>query len=237
MTRKEDYETHLTLLLAEDFETRFGQTVPTSQSVALKNGGVYLDAAYLYADMADSSGMARRFSPQTAAKIIRAYLATVTRVLRHHDGAVRSFDGDRVMAIFIGDDAASRAGRAALEIKWVVDNVVHDELRLWLNAYRDSTWKISHRTGIDLGEAFIVRGGVRNNNDLVSIGDAPNIAAKLSELQGARSWITDRVWQAMSYSTCFSSKDDQAMWTNAETMTVAGRSVRVRRSNWGWVVH
>lgn len=237
MSRKSDYESHLTNLLYQDFDVRFGRTVPRSADVTLKNGGVYLDAVYLYADMADSSGMARRFTPQTAAKIIRAYLATVTRALRYRDGHVRSFDGDRVMAIFVGDDAASRAAKAALEVKWLVDNVVHPELRIRLESYRESTWKVSHRAGIDMGEAFLVRGGVRDNNDLVSIGDAPNIAAKLSDMKGKRTWITDRVWQAMNYETCFSSKDREPMWTSPETMQVAGRSLRVRGSNWGWVVH
>lgn len=235
MTRKQDYESYLTDLLMTDFDTRYGRTVPTTDTVALRNGGVWLDAVYLYADMADSSGMARRFSKQTAAKITRAYLATVTRVLRHHGGEIRSFDGDRVMSIFIGDTAADKAARAALEIKWVVDNVVHDELNLWLDDYRTSSWKISHRTGIDIGDAFIVRAGVRDNSDLISIGDTPNIAAKLSDLKGARTWITNDLWQVMSLDTCFSG--DKSMWSAAEVKNVGGRNVSVRSSSWGWVVN
>ncbi|MGO0578199.1 adenylate/guanylate cyclase domain-containing protein [Ornithinimicrobium panacihumi] len=237
MGRKDDYENHLTNLLYDDFDVRHGRTVPTTESVSIKNGGVYLDAVYLYADMADSSGMARRFTYQDAARIVRCYLATVTRILRHHDGYIRSFDGDRVMAIFIGDDAASRAAKAAMEIKWAVDNLVNSSLAIFLDAYRQGNWVISHRTGIDIGGAFIVRGGVRKNSDLVSIGDAPNIAAKLSDLRGSRTFITDALWDKMSYATCFSNKDSKAMWTEPTLTEVGGRKIQVRSSNWGWVIN
>ncbi|MGX5359092.1 adenylate/guanylate cyclase domain-containing protein [Kocuria sp. KH4] len=239
MTRKDDYKSQLLDLLYTDFDVRVGRSVPTTDTVTLKNGGVYLDAVYLYADMADSSGMARRFTPEVAAKIARAYLATVTRTLRYHGGEIRSFDGDRVMAIFVGGNAADKAVRAALEIKWLVDKVVHSELRIWLDDYRNGSWVISHRTGIDIGEAFIVRGGVRNNSDLVSIGDAPNIAAKLSDLKGARTWITNRVWDAADYDSCFSGygSDAKSMWSGTEIKDVGGRSTSVRYSNWGWIVN
>lgn len=53
---------------------------------------------------------------------------------------------------------------------------------------------ISHRVSIDTGESLIVRGGARNNNGLISVGGAPNIAAKLSDLKdGHATYVTDRV--------------------------------------------
>lgn len=235
MTRKDELDAATRSVLNVPFDSRYGSVVPTTDSVALKNGGVYLDAVYLYADMADSTGMARRFTSETAARIIRAFLTAAARVLRTHSGEIRSYDGDRVMAIFVGNDAATRAGRAALEIKWVVDNVVHPALCLWLDEYLRSSWVLSHTCGIDMGTAFIVRAGVRNSNDLVSVGDAPNIAAKLSELKGARTFITDRVWDAMSFDACFDG--DRAMWSlAADTAIGGGRVERVRSSNWGWAV-
>lgn len=238
MPRKDDLTLAVDVIALSEFNSRVGTVVPTTDTVALSNGGVYLDAVYLYADMSDSTGMARSFIEEDAAKIVRAYLSSVTRVLRYRKGEIRSYDGDRVMALFVGDDAASKAVKAALEIKWVVDNIVHEELDLLLDSYRDSNWRLSHRTGIDMGTAFIVRAGVRNSNDLVSIGDAPNIAAKLSEMKYGRTMITQRVWDAMSYETCFSaSHEDKSMWTEPEWKTVGTRTERVRHSDWGWVVH
>ncbi|MDX5962821.1 hypothetical protein SIM91_05765 [Rhodococcus opacus] len=58
---------------------------------------------------------------------------------------------------------------------------------------------ISHRVGIDTGESLIVRGGARNNSDLISVGGAPNIAAKLSDLKnGHATYITKRVYDDLT---------------------------------------
>lgn len=237
MTRKDDLTLAVDLIALAKFDTRVGTTVPTTDTVKLTNGGVYLDAVYLYADMADSTGMAQSFNEIDAAKIVRAYLSAVTRVIKYRDGEIRSYDGDRVMAIFVGADAATRAVKAALEIKWVVDNIVHEELDLLVEAYEGSPWNLSHHTGVDIGEAFIVRAGVRNSNDLISIGDAPNIAAKLSEEKYGRTMITERVWDAMGVEVCYSSKESKAMWSLSASRRVGSRVEEVRYSNWGWIVN
>ncbi|WP_409436477.1 adenylate/guanylate cyclase domain-containing protein [Mycobacterium sp. SMC-14] len=226
------------------FNTRWGRDVPTTESIVQKDGAVYLTAAYLYADMADSTGMAEKFSNEDAAKIIRAYLHAVSRVLRDRGGEIRSFDGDRVMAIFIGDDAANNAVDAALRVTWVVDTVVHDELLTYNKSYRDewvdSDWRVRHRTGIDLGTAFIVRAGVRGHNDLVSIGSPPNVAAKLSDYKGSgRTIITNYVWDKLSYDNCFSkdssstSDEVKSMWTSPKMIDIGGgRWESIRTSTW-----
>ncbi len=229
MTRKDVYWAAVDTILTAPFDTRFGYTVPTTETVKLKDGAVYIDAVYLYADMADSSGLARRFTAQNAARIVRAYLSAVVRVVRDNDGEVRSYDGDRVMAIFIGKDAPDRAARAALEVTWVVNNVVRPDLSYRLDSYRTSSWVLSHRTGIDLGQALVVRAGVRDNNDLIFIGDAPNAAAKLSDLKLGRTMITDRLREKMTYWTCYSGAT--SLWTAPQNVDVGGRTVAVRYSN------
>lgn len=236
MGRKADYESYLYTLLFKDYDARAGRVVPESESIKLKNDGIYLEAVYLYADMADSTGLVQRLDMQSAAKVVQAYLATVSRVLRHNNGAIRSFDGDRVMAIFVGYDAADRAVRSAFEIRWAVDNIVHENLDIWVDAYRNSSWKVKHRCGLDIGEAFLVRGGVRGDNDLVSIGEAPNIAAKLSEVKGARTWITNRIYDELGYKYCYSSKDSKTMWGAKDPITIGGRHTEILCSDWGWVI-
>ncbi|TDT82267.1 hypothetical protein DFO47_102190 [Arthrobacter sp. AG258] len=234
MTRKDDYSTAVDSLLKTKLDTRRGQVVPTSDSINLNNGGVWLKAVYLYTDMEDSSGLAKNHSATTAAQIVRAFLAAVTRVIRDNKGEIRSYDGDRVMAIFIGDNAPTVAARTALEIKWAVDEIVRPSLAYRLSEYLKSSWVLSSRTGIDLGDALVVRAGVRNSNDLVSIGDAPNIAAKLSDLHGARTTITDRMWKEMAYSTCYSSGEGNAMWSLAYPKDIGGGRVEeIRTSNYG----
>lgn len=238
MSFQEDCAAAVADIVKTPFSFRTGQVVPKTKDITLRDGAVFLDAAYLYADMTDSTGLAKHFSSFDAARIIRAYLSAVCRVIRHRGGEIRSFDGDRVMAIFIGDNAASTAAKTALNITWVVDEIVHDQLLGHLEPYRDNyidnDWKVSHRTGIDIGEAMLVRAGVRDNNDLVSIGDAPNIAAKLSDIKSHRTTITDRTWDAIDYDSAFREKDGAPMWTDPRREKLGSRTELVRGSNWRW---
>lgn len=171
-----------------------GTVVPTTDDIVMRNGGRLLDATYAYADLADSSKIAQTLKKEAAAKIIRAFVNSATRILRNFGGEIRSFDGDRVMAIFVGDDKNWNAVRAAFAINWAVVEVIRPAIKSnWSDG--EDFCNISHRVGIDTGESLIVRGGARNNNDLISVGAAPNIAAKLSDLKnGHTTYITDRVY-------------------------------------------
>lgn len=211
-----------------------GTVVPKTEDVALKNGARKVDATYLYADLADSSNLARIMKKEVTGKVIRAYINAASRILRHYDGEIRSFDGDRVMAIFIGSSKNSNAVRAALAIQWALTKVIHPKLvATWSNF--DELWTLDHGIGIDTGEALIVRGGVRDHNDLISIGRAPNLAAKLSEIRGksASIFITKQVYDRCR-ADCKTSSDGRAMWTNAGTTIVGGASVQLYSSTWHW---
>lgn len=170
-----------------------GTVVPETDDIVMKNGGRLIDATYAYADLADSSTIAQSLKKETAAAIIRAFVNTATRIFRNYGGEIRSFDGDRVMAIFVGDDKNKKAVRAAYAINWAVEQVIRPAIKEgWSDG--EDFYKISHRVGIDTGQSLIVRGGARNNSDLISVGGAPNIAAKLSDLKhGHATYITDRV--------------------------------------------
>ena len=163
---------------------RDGRKVPEKGDLSFLNGGgaVRLDATYAYADLADSSGLAQRGRQEVAAKVIRAYVHAAAKTLRSYGGEIRSFDGDRVMAIFVGEQKNTRAVRAALALNWAVDKVINPIMfETWSDI--SQVWQMKHAVGVATGQALIVRGGVFGDSDMISIGGAPNIAAKLSELR------------------------------------------------------
>lgn len=209
--------------------------VPETDDIVLRNGGKLVDATYLYADLAGSSKMAQQLTKEAAAKVIKAYVNTSTRILRHKGGEIRSFDGDRVMAIFMGADKEDRAVRAAMGIHWAVQEVIPAAIK---KRYSDPEKfpTIAHGIGIDSGEALIIRGGIRDNNDLISIGAAPNIAAKLSDIRDYRGsiFVTNSVKDVLS--------DDylrydgwREVWTRLGWgHDVGGSSVQVWATNVQW---
>lgn len=165
------------------WEERSGVVIPETADIALKNGAVKIQATFLYADLAGSSVLAKLCPWQTTAKIIRTYLDSAVRIIRHHDGEVRSFDGDRVMGIFKGDTPNTSAVNCARNIDWVVHNLINPKAKKKFKSIRDNDIQIKHCVGVDTSEARAVRSGIRNNNDLIWIGKAPAFAAKLSDIR------------------------------------------------------
>lgn len=170
-------------IFSVDWDERDGRTVPESGDITLRNGAVKLDAVFLYADLAGSSRLASVCPWQTTAKIIRAYLDVATRLIRAWNGEIRSFDGDRVMGVFIGDTPNSNAANCAREIDYMVEEVIMPRATKKFKSIRDNDIKITHCVGIDVGISRAVRAGIRNNNDIIWIGKAPAFAAKLSDIR------------------------------------------------------
>ena len=187
-------ETSVGEIFATPLSVISGTKVPETDEIVMKNGGKLIDATYVYADLAGSTKLADTTFKETTATIVRAYVSTASRILRHYGGEIRSFDGDRVMAIFMGDDKNRKAVRAAFGINWAVRHVLAPAIEAKWNDVSKS-YTIDHGVGIDTGDALIVRGGVRGHNDLISIGDAPNDAARLSEYRSYPLNITKAVYE------------------------------------------
>jgi adenylate cyclase len=225
-------EVQVQTILNTGWDIRDGNTVPTTDTVKLTDGAVRVNATYLYADLADSSGAAQKLKKEVTGKLVRSYLDAASRIIKHYEGEIRSFDGDRVMGIFIGNSKNTNAIKTALGINWAMDKVLDPKfLAKW--PALNNNWTPAHGVGIDTGEALIVRGGVRNSNDLVSIGSAPNVAAKLSSLRGAPDvYITHAVYN--NCSAAAKATDGKNMWTDYGTQAIGGCAYKVKGSTWRW---
>jgi len=229
----EDISAAVTKVVCSDWNSRKGTAVPSTDTVPLGNGAVEVNAVYLYADLADSTGLARDFNRTTAAKVIRAYLDATCRVIRSCGGEIRSFDGDRVMAIFMGSAKNTAAADCALKINHVVTRIVRPKVEANLSSIKTQGFQVKHCVGVDTGKALIVRGGVRGHNDLVSIGRAPNVAAKLSDVRQGNyhSYITQDVFNGMLDSAKYSG-ENKLMWDGPYTREVGGQKITVYKSSW-----
>lgn len=182
MTIADDVASDVDSSLREVWNTRDGTVVPETEDVALAGGGVKFGAVMLYVDLVDSTDIAI-YDRRVAAKLFRAFLSTSSRLIRYRNGYVRSFDGDRVMGVFLGNDKNSDAATCAVNIAWAVTQVIRPRFGEAYEVFRNRTYKINHCTGIDRSDVLVVRAGIRNNNDLVWVGRAPNVAAKLSSMR------------------------------------------------------
>lgn len=197
-------EVTLTNVVDDIFGTTFeewgGRKVPETTDVALANGAVKIDATFLYADLAGSGRIAQVCPWDTTAKIIRAYLDCAVRLIRSYGGEIRSFDGDRVMGVFMGDHKNSHASKCAREIFWATEKIIQPKAAAKFASIRNNDVKIRQACGLDTGISRAVRAGIRNNNDLIWVGRAPSFAAKLSDVREFPycTFISDAVYKRLN---------------------------------------
>lgn len=216
-------------IFGKKWNTREGRQVPDAKDISLENDAVTLTGTVLYADMADSTELVNGHRPWFAAEVYKAYLHGACRVIRNHGGEITAFDGDRVMAVFLGDYKNTTAVKAALQINYVVvktNELLHA-------AYPTAVYALRHTVGIDTSELFVAKTGIRAANDLVWVGRAANYAAKLSALgeKGYPTYITEDVFSKLHDEAKFGGKDKKPMW---EKRVWTERNMTIYRSSWWW---
>jgi class 3 adenylate cyclase len=212
------------------WERRDGREVPEAEDIQLGNDAVYLKGSVLYADMADSTGLVIGHKDWFAAEVYKAYLVCATRIIRKNGGVITAFDGDRVMGVFIGDRKNTSAAKAALQISYVVINVVNKAIK---ELYPSSGFQVQQSVGIDTSDLFVARTGIRGSNDLVWVGRAANYAAKLCALrEGAyTSFITEDVFNKLADEAKYGGESKQPMW---EKRMWTDQGIAIYRSSWWW---
>src|SRR2546430_1031806 len=135
-------------IFGDQWSTRKGNVVPDAEDMGLGNEAVLLEGTVLYADLSGSTKMVDRFKAAFSAEIYKAYLYSTARVIRSEGGEIVAYDGDRVMAVFIGNTKNTSAARCGLKINWAVKDVVTPLMK---NQYPKTTFSIQHVVGIDTG--------------------------------------------------------------------------------------
>lgn len=232
---KDDVEAEIAKTVGTKLTTRQQQktngNVPRAADIGYAEG-VVVQSTYLYADMIDSSSLVRKHPSDTVARVFKTYLQVAVRIIRSHGGHIRSFDGDRVMGVFAGDNRAERAVKAAMQIKSACVDLIQPALHEKFRSIRDSGWRLKCATGVAEGEALLIRAGIRQNDDLVSIGRNANLAAKLSDLRKGSytTFIEAEVYKALPESRLKSK--GVSMWEGPFTIDLGGETKRFYQTSY-----
>lgn len=232
MSLKDDLRAVIKSTFVSAWEETEGRIVPEPESVGLGNKAVLLKRAVVfYADLNGSTKMVDTKKWQFSAEIYKTFLYCAAKIVRAESGNITAYDGDRIMAIFIGESKCDRAARSAMKLKWAVSNIIMPELK---NIYTNSTFVVRHNVGIDITDLRAARTGVRGSNDLVWVGRAANYAAKLTELgSDYPTRITKEVYDELS-DGLKTSTAGKAMWERRTWTDMS--NIVIYRSNWGWVI-
>jgi len=226
-----DLNTEVKDIFAGVWEVTTGQVVPDPEHLKLTNNARHFSrATVLYADLSGSTNLVNSQPWSRAGEIFKSYLACAARIIRSLDGQITSYDGDRVMAVFLGDTQTSNAAKCALQINWAVLNIVNPALK---RQYSDSDYAVKQVVGIDTSEIRAARIGIRGGNDLVWIGRAANYAAKLTECRNDYpTWITQEAYDKLADWAKTGGNPKQSMWT--EFKWTAMNNIKVYGSTWHW---
>lgn len=214
-------------IFKQKWDTQQDGKVPKPGDLRLSNGARQLNGTVLYADLDASTNLVDSRAPGFAAKIYKAYLSCAAEVIRSESGEITAYDGDRIMAVYIGDEKDIRAARSALKINYAVTKIINPVLK---KHYPDENYSVKQVVGIDTSELFVASIGIRGSNDLVWVGRSANYAAKLCSLSPEYpSRITEAVYNKLNDSAKYSDAGkpmwQAATWTDMNNM-------KIYRSTW-----
>ena len=96
----------------------------------------------LFVDLAQSSYIATEFNQKTAAKIIRVFLKCMARLITNNGATITSFEGDRVMGVFLGNNKNTSASTCALQMNYVVSKIIQPNLQTHFQSFKEAGFTI-----------------------------------------------------------------------------------------------
>lgn len=235
MSFASDIETEVKRIFREQWTVTKATVVPDTASIALeKNVAKEIESGtVLYADLSGSTSMVNTKKREFAAEVYRAYLYSAAQIIRGEGGDITAYDGDRIMAVFLGDMPNSNAARSALKINYAVSKIINPAIAAQYS--NNNPYVVKQVVGIDRSPLFVARTGVRGDNDLVWVGRAANYAAKLTEISNdAATFITGDVFDKLSNDVKFGGMTNELMWKERQWSQM--NNMRIYSSTWTWAL-
>ena len=228
-----DLEKEVKAIFAEAWVEKDGQVVPDPADLRLSNDARHFErATVLYADLSGSTKLVDGYKWGFAGEIYKSYLVCAAKIIRACEGTITAYDGDRVMAVFLGDSQTTNAAQCGLQINWSVIHIVNPALK---KQYPNENYEVKQVVGIDTSELRAARIGVRGGNDLVWVGRAANYAAKLTECRSVYpTWITEQAYKIMADRAKFGGQEKKNMWTQFKWTGM--NDIPVYGSSWRWML-
>jgi len=230
-----DIEAEVKRIFLEKWEQSKAAIVPEPSDIALEKNEAKVidDGTVLYADLSGSTSMVQNHKPHFAAEVYRAYLYSAAQIIRYEGGVVTAYDGDRVMAVFMGKTPNTNAATSALKINYAVKKIINPAIQAQYGTI--IAYSVKQVVGVDRGSLWVARTGVRGDNDLVWVGRAANYAAKLTEIANDdASFITGEVFDRLNDTAKYENGPTTPMWRERQWSQM--NNMRIYSSNWTWVL-
>ncbi|WP_407192957.1 CHASE2 domain-containing protein [Bradyrhizobium sp. STM 3566] len=182
-------------------------------------GGEMRNVTMFFSDLSGFSSIAETMTPGELVTLMNEYLSAMTDIIEGHGGYVDKYIGDSIVAMFgapADDPAHARnAVRAALKC--------HGKLAE-LNARHPAFagHGLSHRIGLNSGEAVVGNIGSRRRFNYTVMSDTVNVA---SRLEGANKYYGTAI---MASEATVAQTGDTFAWRELDAIRVMGRGEAIR---------
>lgn len=182
-------------------------------------GGEMRNVTMFFSDLSGFSSIAETMTPGELVTLMNEYLSAMTDIIESHGGYVDKYIGDSIVAMFgaPADDPAHARNAVHAALK------CHEKLAE-LNASNPvfAGHGLSHRIGLNSGEAVVGNIGSRRRFNYTVMSDTVNVA---SRLEGANKYYGTAI---MASETTMAQTGDTFAWRELDAIRVLGRGEAIK---------
>ncbi len=156
-----------------------GVTIPKPEALNLGEAREF-DLAIMHIDIDNFKGVTGNMKMRGIARFLSIYLTEMTYLVREFGGDVESYSGDRVTALFGAGQDKAVACQNCLDCGLSMLTVIQYVLNPYITDMGLPAFKCT--IGMEFGETWIERVGIRGENQLTLVGNPVSIASQLQEL-------------------------------------------------------
>ena len=182
-------------------------------------GGEMRNVTMFFSDLSGFSSIAETMTPGELVTLMNEYLSAMTDIIESHRGYVDKYIGDSIVAMFgaPADDPAHARNAVHAALK------CHEKLaELNAGSAAFAGRGLSHRIGLNSGEAVVGNIGSRRRFNYTVMSDTVNVA---SRLEGANKYYGTAI---MASETTVAQTGDTFAWRELDAIKLIGRGEAIK---------
>ncbi len=175
LLRKEQVESVFSRYVSESVAKQVLDDLENVEQIEL--GGEHVNATVLFADIVGFTSLSESMPPQAISRLLNLYFTYIADAVRFCNGHIDKYIGDCAMVVFGVPEKNVDHIFSAISCAWMINQLIDQ-----INQRRIDSNEVPIRLRIGLNHGTMVAGNMGSNDrmDYTVVGDAVNLASRLS---------------------------------------------------------